>query len=65
MGRIATELAIRAKAFGMEIVAYDPFVEQSDYAEMKPTMKEVLEVSDYVSMHLPLTDDTKGLSCSI
>ncbi len=61
MGRIATELAIRAKAFGMEIVAYDPFVEQSDYAEMKPTLQELLEVSDYVSMHLPLTDDTKGL----
>lgn len=61
MGRIATELAIRAKAFGMEIVAYDPFVEKSDYAEMKPTLKELLEVSDYVSMHLPLTDDTKGL----
>jgi D-3-phosphoglycerate dehydrogenase len=61
MGRIATELARRAKAFGMEIVAYDPFVDKSDYAEMKSTIEEVLKISDYVSMHLPLTDDTKGL----
>jgi len=61
MGRIGTELAKRAMAFGMEVVAYDPFVKSSDFADMKPTMKEVLNVSDYISMHLPLTDETKGL----
>lgn len=61
LGRIGTELAKRAKAFGMEVVAYDPFVDRSDYAEIKPNIKEALGVSDYVSMHLPLTDDTKGL----
>ena len=61
MGRIGTELAKRAIAFGMEVVAYDPFVKSSDFAEMKSTMKDVFQVSDYVSLHLPLTDDTKGL----
>lgn len=61
MGRIGTELAKRAIAFGMTIVAYDPFVKSSDFAEMKPTMKDVFNISDYVSLHLPLTDDTKGL----
>ena len=61
MGRIGTELAKRAIAFGMKVVAYDPFVKTSDFAEMKPTMKNVFQVSDYVSLHLPLTDDTKGL----
>ncbi len=61
MGRIGTELAKRAIAFGMKVVAYDPFVKASDFAEMKKTMKEVFQVSDYVSLHLPLTDDTKGL----
>jgi len=61
MGRIGTELAKRAMAFGMEVVAYDPFVKSSDFADMKPTMKEVLNVSDYISMHLPLTDETKEL----
>jgi D-3-phosphoglycerate dehydrogenase len=61
MGRIGTELAKRAIAFGMKVVAYDPFVQSSDFAEMKPTMKNVFQISDYVSLHLPLTDDTKGL----
>lgn len=61
MGRIGTELAKRAKAFGMEVIAYDPFVDRSDYAEIKSNLNDVLKVSDYVSMHLPLTDDTKGL----
>lgn len=61
MGRIGTELAKRAIAFGMTVVAYDPFVNSSDFAEMKLTMKDVFKVSDYVSLHLPLTDETKGL----
>ncbi|MCJ7801410.1 MAG: hydroxyacid dehydrogenase [Candidatus Marinimicrobia bacterium] len=61
MGRIGTELAKRAIAFGMKVIAYDPFVKSSDFAEMKKSMKEVFQISDYVSLHLPLTDDTKGL----
>lgn len=61
MGRIGTELAKRAIVFGMKVVAYDPFVKSSDFAEMKPTMKDVFQLSDYVSLHLPLTDETKGL----
>ena len=61
MGRIGTELAKRAIAFRMEVVAYDPFVKSSDFAEMKSTMKDVFQVSDYVSLHLPLTEDTKEL----
>ena len=61
MGRIGTELAKRAIAFGMKVVAYDPFVKSSDFAEMKSTMEDVFQVSDYVSLHLPLTDATKGL----
>jgi D-3-phosphoglycerate dehydrogenase len=61
LGRIGTELAKRAEAFGMKVVAYDPFVESSDHAEMLPDMKSVLNISDYVSLHLPLTPDTKGI----
>lgn len=61
LGRIGTELAKRAVAFGMDVIAYDPYVESSEVAEMKPTMKDVLNTSDYVSMHMPLTEETKGL----
>jgi D-3-phosphoglycerate dehydrogenase len=61
MGRIGSELAKRASAFGMSVVAYDPFVDFSDFAEMKLNMKDLFQVSDYVSLHLPLTDETNGL----
>ena len=61
LGRIGTELAKRGFAFGMTVVAYDPFVENSEYADMKPEMKDVLNISDYVSLHLPLIDSTKGV----
>ena len=60
MGRIATEVAKRCKAFEMQIVAYDPFVESCEHATMK-TFDEVLAESDYLSLHMPLTDETKGL----
>jgi len=60
-GRIGTELAKRASAFGMTVVAYDPFVEKSDYADMKLEMKDVFNISDYVSLHLPLVDSTRSI----
>lgn len=60
-GRIGGEVALRAKAFGMRILAYDPFVHDSDLAEMLPTLDELVAQSDYVSLHLPLTDETTGL----
>ena len=61
LGKIGTELAKRANAFGMKVVAYDPFVESSEVATMKSDLKDVLNNSDYVTLHLPLTGETKGL----
>lgn len=60
MGRIATEVAKRAKAFEMKIIAYDPFVKESQYAQMV-SLEELLKNSDYISIHTPLTDETKGM----
>lgn len=60
IGRIATEVAKRALAFGMKVIAYDKYVDQSDMAEMK-SFDEVLAQADYLSLHTPLTDETRGM----
>ncbi len=61
IGNIATEVAKRAAAFGMKVVAYDKFVHESKWAEMKPSLEEGVKEADYISLHLPLTESTKGL----
>jgi D-3-phosphoglycerate dehydrogenase len=60
IGRIARELALRAKAFGMKVIAYDKYVQSSDAAAMT-SLDEVLGNSDYISLHTPLTDETRGM----
>ncbi len=60
IGRIARELAIRAKAFGMRVIAYDKYVTQSDAAELV-SLERLYAESDYISLHTPLTDETKGM----
>jgi len=60
IGRIAREVAKRAKAFGMTVIAFDKYVNSSDAAEMK-TFEQVLAEADYISLHTPLTDETKGM----
>ncbi len=61
IGNIASRLAVLAKAFGMSVVAYDKYVDSSPYAEMKLTPEAAIEDADYVSLHLPLTDETYGM----
>src|SRR6476659_9170561 len=55
-GRVARAVAKRAAPFGLRMVAYDPFVEEmtiSDHGVLPATLNEVLEQSDFVSMHAP------------
>ncbi len=64
LGRIGVEVAKRALAFGMRVVAYDPFVpptvaEQAG-VELKP-LDEVLKIADYLSLHMALTPQTSGI----
>lgn len=60
-GRIGTALAIRARAFRMRILGWHPDVYFSDFAEIRPTMNEVLAESDYISLHMPILDSTRGI----
>lgn len=60
IGRIGSEVAKRAKAFEMKVIAYDPYVKHSDVAELK-SLDEVLAQADYLSLHMPLTDETRNL----
>lgn len=61
IGNIARAVAWRAKAFGMKVVAYDKYVVESDAAEMIPSLEDMVAQADYVSLHLPLTDETRGM----
>lgn len=61
VGRIGTEVAKRARAFGMKVLAYDVMVESSDQAEMVGSLDELLGKSDYLSLHIPATPETKGM----
>ena len=60
-GAIATEVAKRASAFGMKVVAFDPFIKEHPIAELVPTLDALVAEADYISMHTPLTDETKGM----
>ncbi|MEX1309054.1 MAG: NAD(P)-dependent oxidoreductase [Candidatus Sulfomarinibacteraceae bacterium] len=59
-GNIGTELARRAIAFGMRVVAYDPFLKSHETVDLV-SMDELLAESDYMSLHVPLTDETRGM----
>ncbi len=63
-GAIAQNVAKRAKGFSMNVLAYDPYVTRvpEDLSNVKLcNMKEVLTLSDFVSLHLPLNESTRGL----
>jgi D-3-phosphoglycerate dehydrogenase len=64
MGNIGSAVAIRAKAFGMKVIAYDPYLEK-DRAKLLDVelvdLDTLLKNSDFVSIHAPLTPETRGM----
>ncbi|HKC58425.1 MAG TPA: C-terminal binding protein [Vicinamibacterales bacterium] len=63
-GRIPQLVAPKAKAFGMRVVAFDPYVPADVFRNLgveKVEFADLLKMSDYVSIHSPLTPETKGL----
>lgn len=61
-GKIGKEVAKRAQALGMDIMVFDPYLSQKvDNLPILATIEDGLEMADVVSLHLPLTPDTKYL----
>ena len=64
LGRIGKKVATYANAFGMNVLAFDPYVEASAFVESKATRvsyEEILKQSDILSFHVPATQETKNM----
>ena len=65
IGRLVAEAAVD---LGMKVIGYDPFLPED--AELKPgitvnnNLDEIFPVADYITLHVPLTPETKGLVCA-
>jgi D-3-phosphoglycerate dehydrogenase len=60
VGRIGTEVAKRAAAFGMTCIGFDPVVAKHDIVEMT-TLEDLCAKADFISFNTPLNDSTKGM----
>ena len=64
LGKIGREVMDRCRSFGMKILGFDPFINQGLFSEADITitsLDEVVEKSDYVSLHMPLNENTRDL----
>ncbi|MCP1307145.1 phosphoglycerate dehydrogenase [Paenibacillus tyrfis] len=64
MGRIGSEVAKRAKAFGMEVLGYDPFLteERAEKLGVKlGSVNEICAAADFITVHTPLTNETRHM----
>lgn len=67
LGKIGKEVAIRAKAFGMKIISYDPIVSAESISDLDiqlVSLEEIWKKSDIISVHTPLNERTKHLISS-
>jgi D-3-phosphoglycerate dehydrogenase len=60
IGNIGKEVAKRATALGMVVIAYDPYVKEAEGVKLV-SLDELLARSDYISLHLPKTKDSAGM----
>src|SRR5262245_43953752 len=65
LGRIGGEIAMRARAFGMHVSAYDPYVGADRYERLQvarmESLEQLLSRAQIVTIHTPLTPDTRGM----
>ena len=64
LGNIGSAVAVRAACFGLRILAHDPYLSEAQFAAVgaeQADLTTVLADSDYLSLHVPLTDETRDL----
>ncbi len=64
MGRIGSGVAKRALAFDMDVIAYDPYINEErahDLGVTVGTLDDVVSKADFITVHMPLTPDTKNM----
>src|SRR5438552_344231 len=63
LGRIGTRVTVRARAFGMRVIAYDPYISPTVAEKINAKLvllDELLAAADIITVHTPLTDETRG-----
>jgi D-3-phosphoglycerate dehydrogenase / 2-oxoglutarate reductase len=64
LGRIGSRVTVRARAFGMRVIAYDPYISDSVFLEVdaqKASLDRLLAEADFITVHTPLTEETRGM----
>jgi D-3-phosphoglycerate dehydrogenase len=64
LGRIGSRVTTRAKAFGMNVVAYDPYINDMAFEKVgaeKVALSTLLAMADVITVHTPMTDETRSM----
>ncbi len=64
LGRIGSRVTTRARAFGMHVIAYDPYITDSAFEKVsaeRVTLDRLLSEADVITVHTPLTDETRAM----
>ncbi len=65
LGKIGSLVADRLQAFGMKVIAFDPYISEIQMAQMKvrkmETVNDLVKESDFITIHMPKTKDTIGM----